>query len=153
MTDLDGPDAGPVLYAEPGATGWPVLWGPVFALAGIGIEAATPGPKHVASWLVVGALLAIATAVWVYGRRKVCAVTVTPSVLRQGREEVEIARMAAVTEVGAPVGARVLGGGWTSPKGTTEVPVRLRDGEVVLAWARDPDALAETLAELVEQGS
>ena len=62
-----------------------------------------------------------------------------------------MSRIAAVTDVGAPAGARVLGGGWTAPKGTGEVPLRLSDQSVVLAWALDPVALAEELRELVEK--
>jgi hypothetical protein len=47
-----------------------------------------------------------------------------------------------------PVGARVLGGGWTVPKKFTEVPLRLTDDTVVVAWARDPEALRAALSEI-----
>jgi hypothetical protein len=48
-----------------------------------------------------------------------------------------------------PVGARVLGGGWTVPKKFTELPLRLTDDTVVVAWARDADALRAALLPLV----
>lgn len=148
-------ETGPVLYEEHGSTWWPVLWGPIFAVAGICVEFLTPGGAHVAFWVLVGGCLAVATSIWVYGRRKVCSVRMTPSVLQLGRETVPVSRISAVTDVGAPVGARVLGGGWTVPKGTGEVPLRLTgdredDSPIVLAWSRDPESLVAALSPLVE---
>jgi hypothetical protein len=52
--------------------------------------------------------------------------------------------------VGTPVGARVLGGGWSVPRKYDELPVKLDDGTVVLAWARDVEALKAALGRLVE---
>ncbi|WP_051386404.1 hypothetical protein [Actinokineospora inagensis] len=141
-------DYGPVLYAEPGSTWWPVLWGPVFCVAGAVVEALT-GPVHGLAWVVVGLVLFGMTAAWVSARRKICRVVLTPATLRQGRESLPVKDIRAVTDVGAPVGARPLGGGWTVPKKTTEVPVELDDGSVVLGWARDPAALVAALRPLV----
>ncbi|QUH05285.1 hypothetical protein HUO13_34940 [Saccharopolyspora erythraea] len=141
----------PVLYAERGASWWPVLWGPVFALVGIAVELLTPGPRHLVAWLLLAGALAAAATVWVYGRRKVCSVRLTPTTLAVGREVLEVERIAAATDVGAPVGARVLGGGWTAPKGTGEVPLRLTGDRVVLAWARDPEALVTALRRLLRE--
>ena len=58
-----------------------MLWGPVFALFGFVVEVVTPGPMHVVMWLLLGGILAAASAVWVYGRRKLCSVRLTPSLL------------------------------------------------------------------------
>lgn len=148
MTDAD---TGPVVYAESGATWWPVVWGPAFALIGVVVEWWTPGPTHLLMWLLLAGVLAAASAVWVYGRRRLCSVRVTPSVLMLGHEELPVSRIVAVTDVGAPVGARTLGGGWTAPHGTSEVPLRLDDDRVVLAWAHDPEAFTEALQSLVEE--
>ena len=136
-------------YAERGSSWWPLLWGPVFAVAG-GLVEATTGPVHVLAWTVVGVALAVAAAVWVQARRQAFSVRLTHEVLYQGREELAVARIADIEDVGPPLGARVLGGGWTVPKRFTEVPLRLRDGSVVLAWARNPDALRGALGPLVE---
>ncbi|CAM06101.1 hypothetical protein SACE_6938 [Saccharopolyspora erythraea NRRL 2338] len=141
----------PVLYAERGASWWPVLWGPAFALVGVAVELLTPGPRHLVAWLLLAGALAAAATVWVYGRRKVCSVRLTPTNLAVGREVLEVERIAAATDVGAPVGARVLGGGWTAPKGTGEVPLRLTDDRVVLAWARDPESLVTALRRLLRE--
>ncbi|MBM7770477.1 hypothetical protein JOD54_000681 [Actinokineospora baliensis] len=144
------PDEGPVLYAEPGSTWWPVLWGPLFAAAGAGVEAAS-GRVHGFAWAMVGLALFAMAAGWVSARRKICRVALTPAALHQGRESLPVARIKSVTGVGAPAGARPLGGGWTVPKKTTEVPLELDDGTVVLAWAADPVALADAVRRLVAE--
>lgn len=161
MADLDASVAdGPVLYAEPGSSWWPLLWGPVFAVVGVLVEVLTRGPVHVLTWVVLTGVLVASTAVWVYGRRRVCSLRLTPTALSLGREVVPVDAISAVTDVGGPVGAPVLGGGWTVPKGTTEVPLRLDralrpedppQGRVVLGWARDPEALTSALRSLLDR--
>ena len=144
----DEPDA-PVLFAEQGSSWWPVLWGPLFAAIGAGVEATT-GPVHWLPWFVVGVGLFGVATVWVSARRKVYLVRLTTGTLTQGREHLATSRIAAITDVGTPTGAKILGGGWTAPRRTTEIPVRLDDGKVVLAWARDYDGLRDALRRLVE---
>jgi hypothetical protein len=139
----------PVLFAETGASWWPLVWGPVFAAVGLVLELTT-GAVHWLQWFVVAMVLFGGAAVWVSARRKVYLVQLTTGTLTQGRETLAVDRIAAVTDVGAPVGARILGGGWTAPRKTTEVPVRLTDDTVVLGWARDGAALQEALRRLVE---
>lgn len=140
----------PVLYAEPGSTWWPLLWGPLFAGIGATLEAVT-GPVHTVPWLIVGIVLFGGAALWVNARRKILRVELTPLQLTLGRETIDVKTIAKVTDVGAATGARVLGGGWTTPRKTTEVPVRLDDNSVVLAWASDGEALHEALVRLVEE--
>lgn len=136
------------LYSEPGV-GWSALiWGPLFALLGALAELATGGPTHVVGWVLIGAALCGLTLPWVYARRRFLSLDVTTEGLRQGRETLAAERIASVTEVGAPVGTRVLGGGWSVPRKYDELPVELDDGTVVLAWARDVEALKAALAEL-----
>ena len=139
---------GPVLYAEPGSTRWPLLWGPAFAGIGAGVEALS-GPVHTVAWLIVGIVLFGVFALWVNVRRKVYRVELTPTELLQGRETLPVKDIAQVTDVGAAAGAKVLGGGWTVPRKTYEVPLRLDDGSTVLAWARDDESLKAALARLV----
>jgi hypothetical protein len=146
MTTPD--DSALVLYAEPGSSMWPVLWGPAFALIGALVELAS-GPVHVLAWVVIGIVLAGLAMVWVSARRRVCAVRLTTSALTQGRESLDVAKLAEVDDVGASIGSRVLGGGWSVPRKFTEVPVKLDDGSTVLAWARDGDALREALSRLL----
>lgn len=144
MTDPDSP----VLFAEPGSTFWPLLWGPIFAALGAGLEATT-GRVHGVAWPLVGIGLAGLAAVWVSSRRRLLCVRLTTKTLTQGQEVLDVDRIAEVDEVGTPAGARVLGGGWSVPRKFDEVPVRLADGTVVLAWARDGEGLRAALQGLV----
>jgi hypothetical protein len=140
----------PVLYAEPGSTWWPVLWGPIFAVVGALFEWTT-GPVHTLGWTLVAIGFAGAGAIWAQGRRRMCSVELTPVTLRQGRETLDVDKIAAADEeVGTPVAARVLGTGWAVPRKFESVPVRLQDGTTVVAWARDGEALRAALRELVE---
>ncbi|GAB3455105.1 hypothetical protein GCM10027436_57270 [Actinophytocola sediminis] len=139
----------PVMFAEAGSTWWPVLWGPLFAAIGAGVEAMT-GPVHWLPWIVVGLGLGGGAIIWVSARRKVYLVRLTTGTLTQGREQLRVADIAEVTDVGVPVGAKVLGGGWTVPRKTSSVPLRLAGGSVVLAWARDDEGLLAALRRLVE---
>jgi hypothetical protein len=138
------------LYHEPGVSWLALVWAPLFALAGALAELATGGPVHVTGWLVVAFGLCVLTAPWVYARRRFLSLEVTPSRLRQGRETVPATQIAEVTDVGTPVAARVLGGGWSVPRKYDALPVKLTDGTVVLAWARDVEALQDALTRLVQ---
>jgi len=137
-----------VRYAEPGSTWWPATWGVVFALVGVGVEALS-GPVHVLAWVLVGIGLSGLMSIWVHARRRALSLRLTEDILYQGLEPLPVDRIAELDDVGAPIGARVLGGGWTVPKKFTEVPLRLADGTVVLAWAKDPDAFRAALRPLL----
>ncbi len=137
-----------LLYREPGNSWWPLLWGPAFAVAGYLVELIT-GPASAALWTIVGLGLLLGAFLWVYGRVKVGSVRLTTDDVQFGRERLPLAMVEAFRDVGAPTGARVLGGGWSVPKGTTAVPLRLLDGTVVLGWARDPEALVAALRGVV----
>jgi hypothetical protein len=134
-------------YAEPGSTWWPVLWAPVFCAAGAGVEALS-GPVHVVAWLGIAVVLTAMTAGWVKARRRVCAVELTDAVLRQGEQELPVARIAGLHD-GDAVGARPLGGGPTVPRKTAEIPLDLDDGTVVLAWARHPEPMRAALSSVL----
>ncbi|QKV76661.1 hypothetical protein [Amycolatopsis sp. Hca4] len=137
------------LYAESGVSWAAIGWGPAFALVGALAELVTGGPVHVVGWLLVAFGLCVITMPWVYARRRFLSLEVTSEQLRQGREKVPAAQIASVTDVGAPVGARVLGGGWSVPRKYDSLPVELADGSVVLAWAKDVEALRDALDRLV----
>jgi hypothetical protein len=69
--------------------------------------------------------------------------------LVQGRESLPTNEIAEIPDIDPPLGARVLGGGWTVPSRLGEVPLRLADDTVVIAWAGDPEALRAALRPLV----
>jgi hypothetical protein len=152
MTDPSGAPDQATLYHEPGVGRTALLWAPIFALAGYLTELITGGPVHIVAWVCVAAGLCALTAPWVYARRRFLSVRLTRGSLWQGREELAVSRITAVNEVGAPVGARVLGGGWAVPRKYDELPLRLDDGTVVLAWARDTEALRSVLGRVVDTG-
>lgn len=127
-------------YLEYGAKWRALLYGPLFALFGFLVELAT-GQVHVVQWILVGLVLAAITAPWVHARRRFLTVRVTETELWEGRESLPLAEIAETQDVGTPAGARVLGGGWGTPRKYEELPLRLTDGSVVLAWARDVTAL------------
>lgn len=139
-------------YHEPGV-GWiALIWGPLFAVLGALAEVATGGPVHVVAWILVAVTLAVITIPWVYARRRYLSVEVTPDGLRQGREEIPAEQIAEVLEE-TPEGARVLGGGFTVPRKYDELPLKLADGSLVLAWARDVEALREAVTRVARAGS
>ena len=138
-----------MLYAESGSSWWPVAWGPALAAMGLLAELVAGGRLAVWLWLPAAAALALFSTVWVAARRRVRSVRLTPSVLRQGREELAVASIADVGDVGVSMGAVVLGGSWLVPNGTDGIPLRLTDGRSVLAWARDAEALRSALRTLV----
>lgn len=138
----------PELFAEPGSTWWPVLWGPAFAVVGAGAEALA-GPVHTIAWVLVGLALAGGAAIWVNARRRLLSVRLTPTTLVQGRETLGVHSIERVEETEQQMGARVLGGGWAVPRKFIGFPVQLDDGSTVLAWARDGDGLRDALRGLV----
>ncbi|WP_328645828.1 hypothetical protein OHS58_40055 [Amycolatopsis sp. NBC_00348] len=137
------------LYAESGVSWVAIVWGPVFAVVGALAELVTGGPVHLVGWLLVAFGLCVITIPWVYARRRFLSLEVTTKQLRQGREKVAAAELESVTDVGTPVGARVLGGGWSVPRKYDSLPLKLADGTVVLAWAKDVEALQDALDRLV----
>jgi hypothetical protein len=131
-------------YLERGAKWRAVLYGPLFALFGYLVELAT-GPTHAVAWVLVGLALAAITAPWIHARKRFLTVRVTATELWEGREALPLDKIAQVDDVGTPTGARVLGGGWSTPHKYDELPIRLDDDTVVLAWAKDVDALRAAL--------
>jgi len=133
-------------YLERGASWTALAYGPGFALLGYLAELLT-GRAHTVAWALVGVGLAAITAPWIHARRRFLTVQVTDDSLWQGREALPLTEIAEVDDVGAPTGARVLGGGWSVPNKYDTLPVRLTDDSVVLAWARDVAALRTALRE------
>ncbi|MPY78993.1 MAG: hypothetical protein GEV04_10950 [Actinophytocola sp.] len=147
-------DTTDVRYEELAASWWALLFGPCFALAGILFEVVTPGPVLYPIWLIAALALTGFTAMWVYARKRYAVVRLTSDLLRQGEETLLVERIAAIADEGAdeeepPRASRVLGGGLAAPRKYDELPLRLDDGTVVLAWARDGQALRAALRELL----
>lgn len=140
-----------MIFAEPGSTWWPLAWGPGLAAVGVALDLAGGQVVQVVLWLPVAVLFTLVSAVWVAARRRMRSVSLTSTTLRQGREELAVVDIDDIGEAGPAMGAVVLGGGWLVPNGTDGVPLRLRDGRSVLAWARDAGTLTTELRRLVGQ--
>lgn len=132
-------------YREPGSSWWLLAWGPGLAAFGLLFEVLAGGPVHLLSWLVLAAAAVVTAAVPVNARRRLVTVRVTRAAVQFGQETLPLADLAEVDDVGAPVGAQVLGGFVAAPGRTQEVPLRLVDGRTVIGWSRDPDRLREVL--------
>lgn len=133
------------LFFERGSTWWPLLWGPGFCALGVAVELTTAGPVHWWGWTVGVLVLLAVTLVWVSFRRSTLRVLLTATELHVGKDTVEVAEIVGVQEEDAPQSARVLGDHLTVPAKRSPVPLRMADGTVVLAWARDAAALRAAL--------
>ncbi len=149
----EGPDAGPVLFAEAGAPWWPVLIGPVLALAGLLLDRMAPGGANPLAWLVIGLVLFLPIALIVRARRRFLRVRLTHDLLVQGDESVPTARIVGVRPVDGSgrYGLRPLGEHPTVPRHVGVVVVTLDDGVRRAAWARDADGLHAALATLLTE--
>ena len=138
-----------MLFTEPGSTWWPLAWGPGFGLVGALVELALGGPVSTVAWVVFSLVLIGCALVVVRAKRRFGSVAVTPDEARFGEERLAVADIAAVDDAGAEFRARVLGGGASVPKGTTDVLLQLTDGSMVVGWARDGDGLRDALLGLL----
>ena len=142
---------GEIRYVER-AVSWRPL-GVVVALCVVGfvVDLALPGHQaHPLAWTL--ALLAIGGVVGIgmYARAQFGSLSISGTTLRVGRESIPLSTVDASYLLaddtgGAPVGARVIGGGWSVPKGRIGLPVRLIDGTVVLVPCRDGSAVRAAL--------
>jgi hypothetical protein len=145
-------DGEPVLFAESGSRPWVLVFGPVLAAAGIGLESLAPGGASYPLWLGVGLLVFLYTLVLVRTRRRFLRVELTPSRLVQGTTSLP---MSHVTSLRPPEeehhGVRVLGDGPVVPRRLSPVVLRLSDGTRAVAWARDGAGLRRALEDLLRE--
>lgn len=137
------PDA--VRYEERGASWWSLAIPPVLCAAGALVELVQGERVHVLGWSLAVALLLPFIVLNVRARRRYVSVAVTASTVRFGPESVPLTDIADVGDEYPPLGARVLGGGVSEPRRTTQVALRLVDGTTVAGFARHPDALRDAL--------
>ncbi len=140
----------PVLYAESGSRPWVLLFGPLLALAGIGLESLAPGGASVPLWLGVGLLVFLYTLVLVRSRRRFLRVELTASTLVQGSTRLPTSQVSGLRPADEDhYGIRVLGDGPVVPRRHGPVVLRLSDGTRAVAWARDADGLRRALEDLL----
>ena len=146
-------DEGEVLFYEPGGSWWVTAIGPVLIGAVLAMEISGPGQVH---WLVLGIFAVILigfSVVQVHAARTHVSVRLTEATLRQGTQVVPLTDIATVFPANnGPEhqdweSARALGELPAVPRRRKGVGVRLTDGTVRQAWARDVDRFRTELTE------
>lgn len=145
---------GPVLFAESGGRWRTVAYGPLLCLLLLATELVLGGDVHVLGLAVSAVVLAALVALPVTAARSHASVEVTADELRCGCERVPLADVAEVLPAADPAAedlepwetARALGDLSGVPRKRTPIGLRLVDGELVRAWARDGDGLREVLS-------
>jgi hypothetical protein len=144
------PEHEPVLFAETGTRPWILLFGPLLAAAGIGLESFAPGGASLGLWLGVGVLVFLYTLVLVRSRRRFRRVTLTPWRLVQGTTSLPMSQVTSLRPADEEhYGIRVLGDGPVVPRRLSPVVLRLSDGTRAVAWARDAEGLRRALEDLL----
>lgn len=151
----------PVLFAEPGASWWWLLGGPIafLAMSLIQHNAGVGSPLVPLGFLVV--LTAVFT-VQVKAARIHTSVELTPTALREGTETILISEIVKVfqEEPKKPKSpepqepwqtARTLGEFTGIPKGRKAIGLKLTKGRTAQAWARNHEQLKAELTRLVAE--
>ncbi|RBY75026.1 hypothetical protein DQ238_20570 [Geodermatophilus sp. TF02-6] len=143
-------------YVEPGGS-WRPFWLAAAALAVlVAADAVLPDPDVPPLLWLVGAVFVLGTfAAGAVTARRTWTVRVDAApdpALSVGRERVPLAdvdarhlRAVRGGRAGGDVGAPVLGGGGSIPRGRTGLPLTLTDGRTVLVPTRNPAALTTAL--------
>ncbi|WP_305092509.1 hypothetical protein [Prescottella sp. R16] len=142
-----------VLFQESGGRWRTVAYGPVICGVALVIELFTGPVVHWFALPLFAVILAGIVAVQVTAARRHVSVSLTGETLRQGAEDLPVADIAAVLpepdlyadEPQRWESARSLGELSGVPRRRTGIGLRLRDGSLVQAWARDADGLRGAL--------
>ncbi|WP_327110420.1 hypothetical protein OHB12_21810 [Nocardia sp. NBC_01730] len=151
-----------VLFAEPGARWRAVSYGPVLCLAILVLELVTGSSVHWFALVFCAALIAGFVVLQVIAGKRHVGVELTGTTLREGTESLPLGSIAEVfperdEESWRDVGetewesARALGELTGVPRRRTGIGLRLADGTMVQAWAKDHKALRAALTEVVDR--
>ncbi|MGV9820078.1 hypothetical protein [Nocardia xishanensis] len=151
-------DGDAVLFAEPGARWRAVAYGPLLCLLVLVLELVTASPVHWFALIFCGVLIAAFVALQVVAGRRHVSVELTESALRQGTETLPLTGIAAVLPERDEhswsdeewESARALGELSGVPRRRKAIGVRLRDGGLAQAWARDHRGLRTALGAALE---
>ncbi|MEU6185963.1 hypothetical protein [Nocardia sp. NPDC047038] len=150
-----------VLFTEPGARWRAVAYGPTLCLAVLVLELVTGGDVHWFALLFCAALIAGFVALQVVAGKRHVGVELTAETLRSGTESLPLSSIAEVMPERDEnswddeewESARALGELSGVPRRRTGIGLRLADGSLVQAWARDHKALRAALTEAVQRSS
>lgn len=148
-----------VLFTEPGARWRAVTYGPILCLAILALELVTGGAVHWFALLFCAALIAGFVALQVVAGKRHVSVELTTETLRSGTESLPLSSIAEVLPERDEdswddeewESARALGELTGVPRRRTGIGLRLADGSLVQAWARDHKGLRGALTEVVQR--
>ncbi|MGW0176845.1 hypothetical protein ACWDUM_23720 [Rhodococcus sp. NPDC003322] len=141
------------VFAEPGGRWRVVALGPALCLIVLVADLFVGVGVHVFGLTLFALVLAALVAVQIKAARTHASVEVTDTVLRCGTETLALADVAEVLPAADPFAedllpwetARALGDLSGVPRRRTGIGLRLTDGDLVRAWARDGDGLRAAL--------
>ncbi|MGK8520774.1 hypothetical protein ACRS6B_04080 [Nocardia asteroides] len=150
-----------VLFAEPGARWRAVAYGPILCAVVLVLEIVTGGAVHWFALIFCAALIAGFVSLQVVAGRRHVSVELTTETLRSGTESLPLSSIADVLPERDEdswddedwESARALGELTGVPRRRTGIGLRLADGGLVQAWARDHKALRTALTEAVERSA
>ncbi|MBD1319081.1 DUF3093 domain-containing protein [Gordonia hankookensis] len=136
-------DEGEVLFYEPGGSWWVVSIGPILIGAVLATEIAGPGQVHWPVMMIFAVILVGFSLVQVHAARTHVSVRLTEVTLQQGTRKLPLTDIAKIyPENNGPEhqtweSARALGELPAVPRRRKGVGVKLADGGLAQAWARD----------------
>lgn len=153
------PDDSGILFAEPGARWRAVAYGPILCLIIFIVELTTGSSVHWFALLFCGSLIAMFVVLQVIAGRRHVSVELTADTLRDGTETLPLSSIAAVLPERDEDAwddedweeARALGELSGVPRRRTGIGLRLTDGSLVQAWAKDHRTLRAELTTAIGQ--
>lgn len=146
-------DDGEVLFYEPGGSWWVAAIGPILIGAVLAMEISGPGQVHWWVLAIFGIILTGFSLVQVHAARTHVSVRLTETTLKQGTRRIPLADIATIYPANnSPEhqdweSARALGELPAVPRRRRGVGVKLADGTVTQAWARDVDRFRTELTQ------
>ncbi|QLY32280.1 hypothetical protein [Nocardia huaxiensis] len=156
MSEVETPTA--VLFSEPGARWRTIAYGPALCAIILILEIVRGGDIHWFGLVFCAALLGGFVWLQVLAGRRHISVELTPEHLRQGAETLSLSKIAAVLpEVDEESwddepweSARALGELTGVPRRRKGIGLKLKNGDLVQAWARDHRTLRAELTAVLE---
>ncbi|WP_327142443.1 hypothetical protein [Nocardia sp. NBC_01327] len=148
-----------VLFSEPGARYRTIAYGPVLCGLILVVEVVRGGAVHWFGLVFCGLLLAGFVWLQVIAGKRHISIELTPDTLREGAETLPLSSIAAVLpetddeswDYEDWESARALGELSGVPRRRKGIGLKLRDGGLVQAWARDHYTLRAELTAAVER--
>lgn len=153
--DTDEPvvEEGEVLFDEPGGSWWVAAIGPILVGAVLLMEILGPGSVHWPVLIIFAVILVGFSLVQVHAARTHVSVRLTETTLRQGTKVLPLSEIATIYPANTGADAKT----WESARALGELPavprrrkgigLKLTDGTVTQAWARDVDRFRQELTE------